>query len=167
MIYQILQLGEGGSSSCIYESYDGEFADDAAAIAYAATLDQSQTYSIEALESTYRRIVNPAEVPPTSEEGIESERVQNLYAACMTWQSRASDPHTCDSNFFALLTSIKVVSKIAQTPVATKASACLAWLDTLWGDYYARKANGSTDYNFSSHGGCPFSFFEVREEAGE
>ena len=97
----------------------------------------------------------------------DSARLEALYKSCMEWQSRPSDPHTCDSNFFALLTSVSAVAKIAGVPVATKAAACLAWLDALWGDYYVRKANGSTDYNFSSHGGCPHSFLEVREEAGE
>ena len=100
-------------------------------------------------------------------DAIETLRVETLYSSCMLWQSRPSDPHTCDSNFFALLTSIKAVARIAQVPVATKAAACLSWLDTLWADYYTRKATGSTDYDFSSHGGCPHSFVEVREEAGE
>ena len=97
----------------------------------------------------------------------EAARIESLYAACIGWQSRPSDPHTCDSNFFAMLSSLRAVAKITQIPLATKAAACLAWLDTLWADYYTRKATGSTDYDFSSHGGCPHSFLEVRQEAGE
>ena len=105
--------------------------------------------------------------PSLAQLGVEEARKEALYDACIKWQSRPADPHTCDSNFFALLTSIKTLSRITGLPVATKAAACLTWLDTLWGDYYVRKANGSTDYDFSAHGGCPHSFLEVREEAGE
>jgi len=100
-------------------------------------------------------------------ERIEDARIESLYSACIGWQSRPSEPHTCDSNFFAMLSSLRAVAKITQIPLATKAAACLAWLDTLWADYYARKATGSADYDFSAHGGCPHSFLEVRQEAGE
>lgn len=164
-----------GSGSCVHS---GEFSSDEDALTFAASLPPEFSYTVEELGNGYRRMIGepaPASEPSGEPQGLtpaelaqmlESARLESLYTACIRWQSRPADPHTCDSNFFALLTSVSAVAKIAGVPVATKASACLAWLDTLWGDYYVRKATGSTDYNFSAHGGCPHSFLEVREEAG-
>lgn len=91
---------------------------------------------------------------------IESARLSSLYEAAMKQQT-----DTCDSNFFGLLMAIGTLCKGTGQEVPYKATSCINWLETLWTDYHTRKANGSTDYDFSMYGNCPFSFLEVRAES--
>jgi len=48
--------------------------------------------------------------------------------------------------------------------VSTKAQACIDWKNTLWTDYYTRKALLSEDFNFSNNGSVPYSYPEVKAE---
>jgi uncharacterized protein YbdZ (MbtH family) len=89
----------------------------------------------------------------------DSARIERLYQAAMAQQVA-----TCDSNFYGLLTAIGALAQGTGQPVPTKASECIQWLETMWADYHARKANGSTDFDFSGHGRCPHSFLDVRGE---
>lgn len=46
---------------------------------------------------------------------------------------------------------------------------CLAvqyWIKSIWDIYYTRKANGSTDSDYSSVGECPHSVPELMQELG-
>lgn len=89
-----------------------------------------------------------------------SKSLEALWRAAMKYQEKS-----CDSNFYGLLMAIK--SSIEPTP--TKAAACLAWLDSLWVEYYTRKAavtsESPANTDFSSVGSCPHTFAEVRAEA--
>lgn len=89
----------------------------------------------------------------------DDARLDALYHAAMKQQSQ-----TCDSNFYGLLTAIAALSQGTGQPVPEKAAACIEWLESLWSDYHSRKATGSTDYDFSAYGRCPFTFLEVRAE---
>lgn len=90
---------------------------------------------------------------------IEAARLESLYQAAMRQQTAS-----CDANFYGLLIAVGALSQGTGQAVPEKASSCIAWLETLWSDYHARKASGSTDYDFSSYGKCPYSFLEVRGE---
>lgn len=48
--------------------------------------------------------------------------------------------------------------------VSSKAQECLDWKNTLWTDYYNRKAVLSEDLDFSNNGTIPYSYPEVKEE---
>lgn len=96
---------------------------------------------------------------PDNSAEIEAARLESLYQGAMNQQNAS-----CDANFYGLLTAIGALSIGTGQTVPTKAAACIEWLETLWADYHQRKANGSTDYDFSSYGRCPFAFLEVRSE---
>lgn len=97
-------------------------------------------------------------------ERIEDARIEALYAACKAWQTRPLNHHTCDDLFASKLIDCQERAILNGESFGPKATASMQWLATLWADYDARKANGSTDYDFSPHGGCPHSFNEVRIE---
>lgn len=104
----------------------------------------------------------PLGYTPTQED--EYARIEALYAACKAWQSRPLNQHTCDDLFASKLIDYQERAILNGESFGPKTVAAMQWLATLWADYDARKANGSTDYDFSSHGGCPHSFNEVRIE---
>lgn len=47
-----------------------------------------------------------------------------------------------------------------------KCLAVQAWIQTLWTEYYTRKAIGSTDYDFTAFANCPHSVPELMQELG-
>ena len=47
-----------------------------------------------------------------------------------------------------------------------KCQAVQAWIQTLWTEYYTRKASGSTDYDFSAFANCPHTVPELMQELG-
>lgn len=74
----------------------------------------------------------------------------------------------CNSNFFNLLMSARVISKITGQPLGPKATACFNWLDNiLWKFYEDCKAAGNFNPSFKDIGSIPHSFDEIREELGE
>jgi hypothetical protein len=47
-----------------------------------------------------------------------------------------------------------------------KCVAVQNWIKSIWTEYYTRKANDSTDYDFSVIGACPHSVPELVAELG-
>lgn len=72
----------------------------------------------------------------------------------------------CDSNYFAMLTSIKTLCTISGQPIPPKAQACLDWVESIWTLKDQREANQEENYDFSVCGVVPHKFDEVRAEVG-
>jgi hypothetical protein len=47
-----------------------------------------------------------------------------------------------------------------------KCTAVQDWIKSIWTEYYTRKANGSTDYDYSFAGPVPYSVPELMAELG-
>ena len=81
--------------------------------------------------------------------------IANLWSAANRYQE-----NRISSSGFAVLFNYR------QTP---KAAAIINWIDSLWADYYARKAqltaeNFEISYDFSSNGELPETFLDARAE---
>jgi len=166
MRYRIYQWADG-SGSCVHED---DFASDEEALIFAASLPPEHNYTVEEQGNGYQRMIGepapalePSEpqgmTPAELSQMLEEARLEALYQSAMKQQAK-----TCDSNFYGLLTAIAALSQGTGQPVPEKAAACIEWLESLWSDYHSRKATGSTDYDFSAYGRCPFTFLEVRAE---
>ena len=94
-------------------------------------------------------------IPPTSPETITS----NLREAALARQHQVG----FDVNFTTLLGLAELKGQGAGG-TAPKASACIAAIDTIWGEYEVRKTGLVEDYDFSAFGSKPHSYDDVKLE---
>ncbi len=85
---------------------------------------------------------------------IEAQRVEQL------WQAASATEHAEISGSAIGLITIGVVQG------KPKCTAMQAWIKSLWGEYYLRKASGSTDYDFSAYATAPHTVPELMTELG-
>lgn len=86
--------------------------------------------------------------------GVEQRRIAQL------WQS-AHDYEYAAVNGSAI--GLLAVGVLQGKP---KCGAVQGWLKSIWATYYTRKADGSTDFDFSTLGACPHSVPELMAELG-
>lgn len=92
--------------------------------------------------------------PLTAEQIIES-----LYNAC-----RLQEAKICDDNYRDLLNNAKVILKLDNTKTLTKCLESVAYLDSLWNEYYNRRDNLIENYDFSTFNNMPNSYQQLRSE---
>lgn len=85
---------------------------------------------------------------------IEAQRVASL------WQSASATEHAEISGSAIGLITIGVVQG------KPKCTAMQAWIKSLWSEYYLRKGNGSTNYDFSAYAMAPHTVPELMIELG-
>jgi len=94
----------------------------------------------------------PADQPdPTA---IEAQRIQAL------WQAAHDYEYAQVSGSAIGLLAMGVMQ------AKPKCVAVQNWIKSIWNEYYVRKANGSTDTDYSFAGPCPYTVPELMAELG-
>lgn len=119
------------------------FRDDAAALGTSLAEYESLIATVEAAIVPY--------VPPVVDEAKRQ---------ALLWQAAHDVEFNAISGSAIGLITLGIVS------AKPKCMAVLAWIQTLWTEYYARKHSGSTNYDFSAYDNCPHTVPELMQELG-
>lgn len=95
---------------------------------------------------------DPPPPPEPDPAVIEANRVQQLWQAATNYEQRYI------SN---MAIGVLTIGVLQQKPISLAISA---WSQGLWADYYARKASGSNNLDFSNNGDMPYSVSELTAE---
>jgi hypothetical protein len=85
---------------------------------------------------------------------VEAARVASLWAA-----AHAVEYSAISGSAIGLITMGVLQAK-------PKCLAVQGWIHALWSEYYTRKGNGSTDYDFTTYAACPHTVPELMTELG-
>lgn len=85
---------------------------------------------------------------------VEAQRVSSLWQAAHDYEYK-----DVSGSAIGLITLGVLQSK-------PKCIAVMAWIKSIWTEYYLRKGNGSTDCDYSSTGDCPYTIPELMTELG-
>lgn len=96
----------------------------------------------------YRMVDGKLVIPVLS----EAERINAL------WQAAYAHEYAAISGSAIGLITIGVIQAMPKCLVVKN------WINSIWAEYYVRKANGSVDYNFDVIGQCPHSVPELLAE---
>ena len=96
----------------------------------------------------------------TQEELEEENNYRELYRVARLWNAAHEYEYKEISGSAIGLLTIGVLQ------AKPKCMAVQTWIQSIWTEYYIRKAGTSTDYDFSFCGPCPYSMPELIQELG-
>lgn len=108
----------------------------------------------EVVELSGEELLTAQELKRTSEATAESLRIDSLWKAATTYEQQA-----ISGSAIGLITLGVIQAK-------PKALAVQSWIQAIWTEYYARKASGSNDTNYTIIGECPHTVPELMVELG-
>jgi hypothetical protein len=109
-------------------------------------------YSLTSMTPEITAILETAGFLTRIQGEIEVRRISRLWQAAHDYESKGV------TSTVAILLMRGIVSG------KPKALAVQAWVDSIWAEYYTRKASGSDNFNFSPIGPCPHTVRELSEE---
>jgi hypothetical protein len=134
------------------------------------TYDPLTHYCIEAApqvstKGTYEQVWSV--LPLTTEQATAAQTAETLRLAQVNEQRIASLWKAAHEYEFASINGSAVgLVTLGIIQSLPKCLAIQAWTASIWTEYYTRKANGSTDMDFTTVGACPHTIPDLMTELG-